>query len=122
MGNKEWDNAFADIRKLSKITHKVDEIKTVRDTVKKEWGEKLLEGPCKFFYTCYALKSIRIFNNQVLKSLISRADALEMVNNAILNRLELSKAGILRALYPTPSDFLTAYKFRLKVNKELVKK
>ena len=122
LGNKEWDNAFADIRKLSKITHKVDEIKTVRDTVKKEWGEKLLEGPCKFFYTCYALKSIRIFNNQVLKSLISRADALEMVNNAILNRLELSKAGILRALYPTPSDFLTAYKFGPKVNEELVKK
>ena len=31
--SKEWENAFADIRKLSKITHKIDEIKTVRDTV-----------------------------------------------------------------------------------------
>ena len=47
---------------------------------------------------------------------------LEMVNNAILNRLELLKAGILRALYLTPSDFLTTYKFGPKVNKELVKK
>jgi hypothetical protein len=122
LGNKEWDNAFADIRKLSKITHKVDEIKTVRDTVKKEWGQKLLEGPCKFFYTCYALKSIRIFNNQASKSRISRADALEMINNAMLNRLELSKAGILRTLYPTPSDFLTAHKFGLEVDEKLVKK
>lgn len=122
LGNKEWDNAFADIRKLSKFTHKANEIKTVRDTVKKEWGKNLLEGPCKFFYTCYALKSIRVFNNQASKSLISRADALEMVNNAILNRLELSKAGILRTPYPTPSDFLTAHKFGPEVSEELVKK
>ena len=34
--NKKWDNAFIDIKKLSKITYKVDKIKTVRDTVKKE--------------------------------------------------------------------------------------
>ena len=45
-----------------------------------------------------------------------------MVNNAILNRLELLKAGILRTLYLTPLDFLNTYKFRLEVNKELVKK
>ena len=40
----------------------------------------------------------------------------------MLNRLELLKAGILRTLYPTPLDFLNAYKFGLEVNKELVKK
>jgi hypothetical protein len=45
-----------------------------------------------------------------------------MVNNAILNRLELLKTGILRTLYLTPLDFLNAYKFGLEVNKELVKK
>ena len=36
LGNKEWDNAFADIRKLSKFTYKANKIKTVRDIVKKE--------------------------------------------------------------------------------------
>ena len=41
LGNKEQDNAFADIRKLSKITYKVNKIKMVRDIVKREWGEKL---------------------------------------------------------------------------------
>lgn len=122
LGNKDWENAFADIRKLSKITHKIDEIKAVRNTIKKEWGEELLEGPCKLFYTYYALKSIRIFINQVKRSQISRKDALEMINNAMLSRLELSKAGILRTLYPTPSDFLTAYKFGSVVDKELIKK
>jgi hypothetical protein len=120
--SKEWENAFADIRKLSKITHKIDKIKTVRDTVKKEWGEELLEGPCKLFYTYYALKSIRILINQAKKSEIAREDALKMVNNAMLNRLELSKAGILRTLYSTPSDFLNAHKFGLEVDEELVKK
>ena len=40
----------------------------------------------------------------------------------MLNRLELLKAGILRTLYLTPLDFLNTYKFRLEVNKELVKK
>ena len=45
-----------------------------------------------------------------------------MVNNTILNRLELLKARILRTLYPIPLDFLNAYKFRLEVNKKLVKK
>ena len=40
----------------------------------------------------------------------------------MLNRLELLKAGILRTLYPTPLNFLNTYKFRLEVNKELVKK
>ena len=34
--NKKQDNAFTDIKKLSKITYKVNKIKTVRDTVKKE--------------------------------------------------------------------------------------
>jgi len=47
---------------------------------------------------------------------------LKIVNNAMLNRLELLKARILRTLYPTPSDFLNTYKFGLEVNKELVKK
>jgi len=45
-----------------------------------------------------------------------------MVNNTMLSRLELLKAKILRTLYLTPLDFLTAYKFGLVVNKELVKK
>jgi hypothetical protein len=81
-----------------------------------------LEGPYKFFYTYYTLKSIYIFSNQASKSRISREDALEMVNNVILNRLELLKARILRTLYLTPLDFLTTHKFGLVVNKELVKK
>ena len=34
--NKEWDNAFVDIRKLFKITYKVNKIKIVWDIVKKE--------------------------------------------------------------------------------------
>jgi len=45
-----------------------------------------------------------------------------MVNNAILNCLEILKAKILRTLYLIPLDFLTTYKLKLKVNKELVKK
>jgi len=45
-----------------------------------------------------------------------------MVNNTMLNRLELLKVGILRTLYLIPLDFLTAYKFRFIVNKELIKK
>jgi hypothetical protein len=45
-----------------------------------------------------------------------------MLNNAILSCLELLKARILRTLYLTPLDFLTTYKFRLVVNKELIKK
>jgi len=47
---------------------------------------------------------------------------LEIVNNIILNHLELLKARILRTLYLIPLDFFTAYKFRLIINKELVKK
>ena len=70
----------------------------------------------------YALKNIRIFINQVKRSQISRKDVLEIINNAILSRLELLKAKILRTLYLTPLDFLTAYKFGLVVNKELIKK
>jgi hypothetical protein len=34
--SKEWENAFIDIRKLSKITYKVNKIKVVRDIIKKE--------------------------------------------------------------------------------------
>ena len=45
-----------------------------------------------------------------------------MVNNAMLNRLEISKARILRTLYPTPLDFLITYKLKPKVDEELVKK
>jgi len=47
---------------------------------------------------------------------------LKIVNNTMLNRLKLLKAGILRTLYLIPSDFLNAYKFGLEVNEELVKK
>ena len=61
--SKEWENAFIDIRKLSKITYKINKIKMVRDIVKKEQGKKLLEGPYKLFYTYYALKSIYILIN-----------------------------------------------------------
>ena len=119
---KEWENAFTDIRKLSKITYKIDKIKAVRDIIKKEQGKELLEGPYKLFYIYYALKSIRIFINQAKRGQVSKKDILEIVNNAMLSRLELLKAGILRTLYLTPSDFLTAYKFGLVVDKELVKK
>ena len=122
LGNKDQENAFADIKKLSKITYKINKIKAVRNTIKKEQGKELLEGPYKLFYIYYALKSIRIFINQVKRSQISRKDALKIINNTILSRLELLKAGILRTLYPTPLDFLTAYKFGLVVNKELIKK
>ena len=34
--NKEQNNAFIDIKKLFKIIYKVNKIKTVQDTVKKE--------------------------------------------------------------------------------------
>ena len=34
--NKEWDNTFIDIKKLSKIIYKVNKIKIVQDTVKKK--------------------------------------------------------------------------------------
>jgi hypothetical protein len=40
----------------------------------------------------------------------------------MLNRLKLSKAGILRTLYLIPLDFLTTYKFGLVTNKKLIKK
>ena len=119
--SKEQENAFADIKKLSEITYKINKIKAVRDTIK-EWGDKLLEGPCKLFYTYYILKSIYIFIYQVKRSQISREDALKIANNAMLNHLELLKAKILRTLYLTPSDFLTAYKFGLVTNKKLIKK
>ena len=120
--SKEWENAFTDIKKPFKITYKINKIKVVRDIVKKKQGEEFLEGPYKLFYIYYILKSIYIFINQVKKSQASKADVLEMVNNVILNRLELSKAGILRTLYLISLDFLTAYKFRSIVNEELVKK
>ena len=45
-----------------------------------------------------------------------------MVNNALLNHLKISKAEILRTLYPTPLNFFNAYKSEPKVNKKLVKK
>jgi len=61
--SKEWDNAFVDIRKLFKITYKVNKIKTVWHIVRKEWGKELLEGLYKFFYICYILKNIHIFIN-----------------------------------------------------------
>ena len=36
LGNKDWENTFTDIRKLSKITYKINKIKVVRNIVKKE--------------------------------------------------------------------------------------
>ena len=53
---------FIDIRKLSKITYKINKIKAVQNIIK-EWGEELLKGPYKLFYTYYTLKSIYIFIN-----------------------------------------------------------
>ena len=29
LGNKDWENDFVDIKKLSKITYKIDDIKVV---------------------------------------------------------------------------------------------
>ena len=34
--SKDWENAFIDIKKLFKITYKINKIKAVRDIVKKE--------------------------------------------------------------------------------------
>ena len=47
---------------------------------------------------------------------------LEIINNAILEYLKVLKARILTVLYLIPLDFLTAYKFGLEVDEELVKK
>ena len=46
----------------------------------------------------------------------------KIVNNAILNCLKISKAGILRTLYPIFLDFFNVYKSEPKVNENLVKK
>ena len=32
--NKNWENAFADIKKFSKITYKINKIKAVRNIIK----------------------------------------------------------------------------------------
>ena len=45
-----------------------------------------------------------------------------MVNNAILECLEVLKAGILTVLYLILLNFFTAHKFGLEVDEELVKK
>ena len=63
LGNKDQENTFVDIKKLSKITHKINEIKAVRNTIKNKQGDELLKGPYKLFYIYYTLKSIRIFIN-----------------------------------------------------------
>ena len=34
LGNKDWENAFVDIKKLSKITYKINKIKAVQNTIK----------------------------------------------------------------------------------------
>ena len=47
---------------------------------------------------------------------------LKIVNNVMLERLKVLKAGILIVLYPILLDFFTAYKFGLEVDEELVKK
>ena len=36
LGNKNQENAFTDIRKLSKITYKINKTKVVRNIIKKE--------------------------------------------------------------------------------------
>ena len=36
LGNKDWENAFIDIRKLFKITYKINKTKAVRNTIKKK--------------------------------------------------------------------------------------
>jgi hypothetical protein len=77
--SKEWENAFVDIRKLSKITYKINEIKTIQDTVKKEWGDEFLKGPCKLFYIYYILKSIYILINQAKKNEIAKKDISQFV-------------------------------------------
>jgi hypothetical protein len=111
-----------DIKKLSKITYKINKIKAVQNTIKNKWGEKLLKSPYKLFYIYYALKSIYIFINQAKRNQISKKDILKIINNVMLNRLKILKVKILRTLYLTPLDFLTAYKFRSVINKELIKK
>jgi len=50
LGIKDWENAFVDIRKLFKNIYKIDKIKAVRNIIKKEWREELLEGLCKLFF------------------------------------------------------------------------
>ena len=61
--NKNQENAFIDIRKLSKITYKINKIKAVQNTIKNKQKEELLKGPYKLFYIYCALKSICIFIN-----------------------------------------------------------
>ena len=66
--NKNQKNAFINIRKLSKITYKINKIKAVQNTIKNKWGKEFLEGLYKLFYMYYVLKSIYIFINQVKRS------------------------------------------------------
>ena len=34
LGNKDWENAFINIRKLFKITYKINKIKAIQNTIK----------------------------------------------------------------------------------------
>ena len=34
LGNKDWENTFTDIRKLSKITYKINKIKAIQNIIK----------------------------------------------------------------------------------------
>ena len=61
--NKNQENAFIDIRKLFKITYKINKIKVVQNIIKNKQREELLEGFYKLFYIYYILKSICIFIN-----------------------------------------------------------
>ena len=61
--NKNWENAFINIKKLSKIIYKINKIKAVQNTIKNKQGEELLKNPYKLFYIYYTLKSIYIFIN-----------------------------------------------------------
>ena len=63
LGNQDQENAFIDIRKLFKITYKINKIKAVQNTIKNKQRDKLLKGPYKLFYMYYILKYIYIFIN-----------------------------------------------------------
>jgi hypothetical protein len=41
--NKNWENAFIDIKKLFKITCKINKIKAVQNIIKNKWREIFLK-------------------------------------------------------------------------------
>ena len=85
-------------------------------------GKGVFKKPLRVLLYILYTKNIYIFINWVIKSQIFRVNILKIVTNIMLNSLKLLKAKILRALCLTPLDFFIAYKFKLKINKKLVKK